>query len=157
MRDEKDEVWFTNMSPYAYVRGAYDDIRKKAPDKSEEEFKQLLATQSWFAINTYLRFCVACHDYETDFTDVEPHKGRAKMRRALGKAPLFTYKILTIGKRKPKSRRLGGTHASPRSHLRRGYYRTSKTGKRHWVQPCMVKGETPGFVHKDYIVEGDAA
>ena len=156
-RDEKDEVWFTNMTPHACVRGVYDELRSLAPEKTDEEFKQLLATQSWFAMNTYLRFCVACHDYETGFTDVEPHKGQAKMRRALGKSPLFTYKVLTIGKRKPKSRRLGGTHASPRSHLRRGYYRTSKTGKRHWVQSCMVKGETPGFVHKDYKVEGDAA
>ena len=76
------------------------------------------------------------------------------MRRAQGKAPLYTYKVLTIGKKKPKSRRLGGTHASPRSHLRRGYYRTSQKGIRHWVQPCMVKGGTDGFVHKDYRVEG---
>jgi hypothetical protein len=116
----------------------------------------MLATQGWFALNTYLRFCVACHNYETEFADVEPDKAKNKMRRARGKAPLFTYKVLTIGRKKPKSRRLGRTHASPRSHLRRGYFRTSRNGVRHWVQPCMVKGGTDGFVHKDYIVEGAA-
>ena len=85
---------------------------------------------------------------------IEPDEAKNRMRRARGKAPLFTYKVLTIGKKKRKSQHQGGTHASPRSHLRRGYYRTSKHGVRHWVQPCMVKGETPGFVHKDYKVEG---
>lgn len=109
-----------------------------------------------FYVRGYLHFCAAVGMHEVTFTDVEPDKGRNKMRRARGKAPLFTYKVLTIGKKKPKSRRLGGTHASPRSHLRRGYYRTSRNGVRHWVQPCMVKGNTDGFVHKDYKVEGQA-
>jgi hypothetical protein len=88
------------------------------------------------------------------FEDVEPDAKLNKMRRARGKTPLFTYKTLIIGRKKRKSQLLGGTHASPRSHLRRGYYRTSPKGIRHWVQPCMVKGETEGFVHKDYRVEG---
>jgi cytochrome c5 len=153
MRDEKGQ-WATNMKPYSCIQGAYNDIRKLRADLADDEFTAMLATQGWFALNTYLRFCVACHNYETDFADVEPDKATNKMRRARGKAPLFTYKVLTIGKKKPKSRRLGGTHASPRSHLRRGYFRTSRNGVRHWVQPCMVKGETDGFVHKDYRVEG---
>lgn len=105
----------------------------------------------------YLHLCAAIWTHEVSFEDVEPNKAKNQFRRARGKAPLFTYKVLTIGKKKRKSRHLGGTHASPRSHLRRGHYRTSKSGKRYWVQPCMVKGETPGFVHKDYRVEGEAA
>jgi hypothetical protein len=103
---------------------------------------------------TYKEFCRVLHEHEVTFNDVEPDAAKNKMRRARGKVPLFTYKVLTIGKPKRKSRHLGGTHASPRSHLRRGYYRTSRNGVRHWVQPCMVKGETDGFVHKDYKVEG---
>lgn len=105
-------------------------------------------------LNTYITFCKTLHDYEVTFADIEPDEGRNKMRRARGKAPLFSYKVLTIGKPKRKSQHLGGTHASPRSHLRRGHYRTSSKGVRYWVQPCMVKGETDGFVHKDYVVEG---
>jgi hypothetical protein len=102
---------------------------------------------------TYAEFCRTLHEYEVTFDDIEPDATKNRMRRARGKAPLFTYKVLTIGKKKRRSAHQGGTHASPRSHLRRGYYRTSKHGVRHWVQPCMVKGETPGFVHKDYKVE----
>lgn len=109
-----------------------------------------------FLVRGYFHLCAALASHEVSFDEIEPDKAKNKMRRARGKAPLFTYKVLTIGKKKRKSRHLGGTHASPRSHLRRGYYRTSKNGRRHWVQPCMVKGETPGFVHKDYRVEGEA-
>lgn len=108
-------------------------------------------------INAYLDFCYVIHNHEITYDEVEPDKAKNQFRRARGKAPLFTYKVLTVGKPKRKSRHLGGTHASPRSHLRRGYYRTSKNGVRHWVQPCMVKGETDGFVHKDYKVVGEAA
>lgn len=101
----------------------------------------------------YADFCRVLHENEVTFDEVKPDKAQNQSRRARGKAPLFTYKVLTVGKKKRKSRQLGGTHASPRSHLRRGYYRTSKHGVRHWVQPCMVKGDTDGFVHKDYRVE----
>jgi hypothetical protein len=119
-----------------------------------EKFFSLMASDFGDELWAYLDFCRTIHDRQVTFDDIEPDPKKNKMRRARGKAPLFTYKVLTVGKKKRKSRHLGGTHASPRSHLRRGYYRTSRNGVRHWVQPCMVKGETDGFVHKDYKVEG---
>jgi hypothetical protein len=119
-------------------------------DFMEEMFQDEIT----YYVRAYLHFCAALGMHEVSYTDIEPDAKLNKMRRARGKMPLFTYKVLTIGKKKPKSRRLGGTHASPRSHLRRGYFRTSRNGVRHWVQPCMVKGGTDGFVHKDYVVEG---
>lgn len=104
-------------------------------------------------VNAYVDFCHAIHRYEVVADDVRPDSAKNRMRRARGKVPLFTYKVLTIGKKKRKSVHQGGTHASPRSHMRRGYYRMSRNGVRHWVKPCMVKGDTSGFVHKDYRVE----
>lgn len=121
------------------------------------EYVERIAADLRDEVNAYIDFCYALHTHQIAYEDIEPDKAKNKMRRARGKAPLFTYKVLTIGKKKRKSAHLGGTHASPRSHLRRGHYRTSKSGKRYWVQPCMVKGETPGFVHKDYKVEVEAA
>jgi hypothetical protein len=126
-----------------------------ACDGDIEKFYSTMAYDFGDELWAYLDFCRVMNERQVDFTDIDPDKAKNQMRRARGKVPLFAYKVLTIGKKKRKSAHLGGTHASPRSHLRRGYYRTSKTGKRHWVQPCMVKGETPGFVHKDYRVEGD--
>jgi hypothetical protein len=119
-----------------------------------ERFYTIMAADFGDELWAYLDFCRTVNNKHIVFDDVVPDKAKNKMRRALGKVPLFTYKVLTIGKKKRKSANQGGTHASPRSHLRRGYYRTSRNGVRHWVQPCMVKGETDGFVHKDYKVEG---
>jgi len=102
----------------------------------------------------YLQFCYVLQNNEVSFVDAEPSVAVNKMRKSAGKSPLFSYKTLTIGGPKQKSQHHGGTHASPRSHLRRGHYRTSKTGKRHWVQHHCVNGGTPGFVHKDYEVRG---
>lgn len=151
--EDADGKWQTYFTPHYVLRGEVDRIR------AEENltFEQFISKGSNFSLNVFINyvcFCNVVHNFYTTFEDNAPHKGQVKMRRALGKAPLFSYKVLTIGKKKPKSRRLGGTHASPRSHLRRGYYRTSQKGVRHWVQPCMVKGGTDGFVHKDYRVEG---
>lgn len=124
---------------------------------SNEELIRVAARDVNDEVNAYIDFCYTLHNNETYVDTVEPDAAKNKLRRSMGKAPLFTYKVLTVGKPKRKSQHLGGTHASPRSHLRRGFYRTSKHGVRHWVQPCMVKGETEGFVHKDYRVEGQAA
>ena len=47
----------------------------------------------------------------------------------------------------------GGTHASPRWHKRRGYWRTmKKSGKRVWVRACEVGSKSNGMVYKDYQV-----
>lgn len=132
----------------------FDQLQETGFGGSAEKFARSMGDDFLDELWAYVDFCRTIHENEVTFDDIEPDEAKNRMRRARGKAPLFTYKVLTIGKKKRKSQHQGGTHASPRSHLRRGYYRTSKHGVRHWVQPCMVKGETPGFVHKDYKVEG---
>ena len=109
------------------------------------------------ALRPIYELLYALDRYHTVIDNIAPPENLNRKRLKRGEVPLFTYKTLTIGKKKRKSQYMGGTHASPRSHLRRGYYRTSQKGVRHWVQPCMVKGETNGFVYKDYIVEGAQA
>ncbi len=47
----------------------------------------------------------------------------------------------------------GGTHASPRLHLRRGHPRQYAPGKYCWVQPCVVGNKAAGMVHKDYAIK----
>ena len=48
----------------------------------------------------------------------------------------------------------GGTHASPRWHKRRGYWRTmKKSGKQVWVSACEVGSKSNGMVYKDYEVK----
>lgn len=117
------------------------------------------AAESYEAfLHYYVAVCQLLANHHVETQDIEPDAKAARWRRLRGKAPLFTYKTLVIGEAKRRGHGTrGGTHASPRSHLRRGFYRTSKNGVRHWVSATMVKGDTPGFVHKDYQItqQGD--
>lgn len=51
----------------------------------------------------------------------------------------------------------GGTHASPRWHVRRGHWRQLSDGRRVFVRACEVGDPERGGVFKDYIIEGRAA
>jgi hypothetical protein len=46
----------------------------------------------------------------------------------------------------------GGTHASPRWHIRRGHWRTLPGGKRTFVREAKVGDPAKGGVVKDYVV-----
>lgn len=46
----------------------------------------------------------------------------------------------------------GGTHASPRWHMRRGHWRKYKTGKRVWIDNMEVGDKSLGVVAHDYVV-----
>lgn len=171
--DDELAVW---SPPAVGLNFNYEQPKKKMgfltraylPEALAWNYKKLLSdgfTREWIIEQTeadarsdfevYVGFCLTLAKHEVAFTDVVPDKAKNKLISARGKQPLFTYKVLTIGKKKRKSRHLGGTHASPRSHLRRGYHRISKNGVSHWVKPCAIRGATPGFVHKDYRVETD--
>jgi hypothetical protein len=81
------------------------------------------------------------------------HKPDAKLQKARakkGKKPLFSYWTLHLKTKSASGVELGGTHASPRVHLRRGHPRQYQPGKWTWVQPCMVGNPKMGMVHKDY-------
>lgn len=107
-------------------------------------------------LSVYMDFCKALAEYDTEFTDHRPDAETARKRRLRGKKPLYTYKVITItGKRRVSEVSKGGTHASPVAHLRRGHWRTYKSGRKSWVRAAMING-TDGMVVKDYKVESRA-
>ena len=68
-----------------------------------------------------------------------------------GKKPTFEWRTVTIEARETKSQSIGGTHASPRLHDRRGHWRTmKKSGKRFWVRDCKVGDPSKGVIKHDY-------
>ena len=76
-----------------------------------------------------------------------------KRRAAKGKAPLvYDWHTVVIEPAHPKGPCLGGTHASPRRHDRRGHWRTCANGARVWVRHCTVGDASKGAVFKDYKV-----
>lgn len=74
-------------------------------------------------------------------------------RKAKGKGPvLFDWHTVVIEASAKARQHLGGAHASPRLHDRRGHWRTYPSGKRGWVKACKVGDASKGVVFKDYEV-----
>jgi hypothetical protein len=97
-------------------------------------------------------FLTALKCTNTKTIENHPPAKLQKKRKKQGKVPLFSYHTLhlDIPNKKNNGESLGGTHASPRLHLRRGHIREYQPGKFCWVQPCMVGDPEKGFVGKDY-------
>lgn len=87
--------------------------------------------------------------------DIQAPKKLNKKRAAKGRQPLFSYKVLEIETPREvgDKNEFGGTHASPRVHLRRGHIRNLPDGRKTWVQPCVVGDKSKGVVHKHYSVK----
>lgn len=75
-------------------------------------------------------------------------KKQSKCKSAL---PFDTYHVLTIGSHEADCQHLGGSHRSPREHIRRGHIRCLQSGKSVWVNAALVSsGRGFGVVTKDY-------
>jgi hypothetical protein len=107
-----------------------------------------------------LTLCAALRSGFTEERVAQEAHPRNNARVLQGKLPIWETKTLTITlpPQHTVSEYKGGTHASPRQHLRRGHYRHyKKTGKIAWVNQCTVGSLTNGYVHKDYRVEAVSA
>ena len=123
---------------FHYERIGYDD--------SATQFVMMCHAQ---AMNLF--YILGCSNVDTADNPAPAALNRKRART--GKFPIFTHKTLVIvadAKRHEKANR-GGTHTSPRVHLRRGHIRRLGESRRVWVQPCVV-GSKHGVVTKDYKV-----
>lgn len=107
----------------------------------------------WVA-TTLLRFLCALSSTHTE--EVIQQASPKNTKRVLdGKLPIWETKTLVL--KTPITHTVspyqGGTHASPRQHLRRGHYRHCKSGKTTWVRDCTVGSLAQGCIHKDYRIE----
>lgn len=80
----------------------------------------------------------------------------AQLRKAAqrrGKVPFNDYWILDLGDQVDGDKQpLGGAHASPRLHIRRGHIRHLASGKTTFVRPHKVGRAEFGTVLKDYRI-----
>lgn len=93
---------------------------------------------------------LACTNVTTEI--LRPNR---EARAARPASTLFDYHVLMIdpSKERNPSEDRGGTHASPRTHLRRGHIRRLAWGPRVWVNSCVVNPSAIGTVNKDYAVK----
>lgn len=104
---------------------------------------------SW-AVRVVLSLLAALSCKNVKECEIAPDARLQQKRLRNGKAPLYTYKTLVIGE-KGQVARIGGSHSSPRVHLRRGHIRRLPD-KNVWVNACVVGDKSKGIVHKDYAV-----
>lgn len=127
---------------------AFDDEGYRLPEDIEEKQRLFLFTTLGF-VATFI------DSLETrEVTGYQPTRRKNHEKRIRqGKVPLFDWKTVTIQPTKSKREHLGGTHASPRLHDRRGHWRVmKKSQKRVWVRDCKVGNASNGIVFHDYKV-----
>jgi len=92
--------------------------------------------------------------------EVRPRTINPAQRRKYAKAGVrgWTWHQITIDPERVRavSASPGGTHASPRWHLRRGHWRQLADGRRVFVRQCQVGDPARGGVIKDYSVKGQS-
>lgn len=99
------------------------------------------------------KFVAAMNCQNVGRQEHKPDAALQKARAKRGKQPLFSYWTLELnGRDGGAAQSFGGTHASPRVHLRRGHPRQYAPGKWTWVQPHAVGNRELGMVHKDYVI-----
>ena len=143
----RDKKWMT-VSPTAVTKnedGSFHYERIGYNEKNTEYVMMMHAR----AMNLF--YILGCSNVET--ADNPAPAALNKKRTKAGKFPVLEYKTLVLKLNAPSTTRQsgGGTHASPRVHLRRGHIRKIESGRRVWVQACVV-GSTHGMVLKDYRI-----
>jgi hypothetical protein len=71
-----------------------------------------------------------------------------------GKVPIYEERVLTVDApgKAGEWRMAGGSHASPREHLRRGHIRRLQDGRKVWVSPAVIGAGNPGRIDKSYSI-----
>ena len=114
---------------------------EEADAKTRERLVQMLA----------MFFCGLIENQTTLYQPVVKNTFTNRRLKQKGKPLHYEWKTVIIGPSKQKRESLGGTHASPRLHDRRGHWRTmKKSGKKVWVKQCRVGDAARGMVLHDY-------
>ncbi len=88
----------------------------------------------------------ACNAYEPIIQATFTNRRKV----AEGKPPSYSWNTVVVPAMPRTISALGGTHASPRLHERRGHWRTLESGRKVWVRECLVGDPHLGVIEKDY-------
>lgn len=131
---------------YEKTLAAYGGNRDKA-------YAQIIL-DSHDEVQTVVQACSVINCANVTTAEISAPAALNKKRQEKGKQPFFSYKVLQLSdeRREAGKASAGGSHASPRMHLRRGHLRRLES-KVVWVRPAMVNaGANTGVVLKDYAV-----
>lgn len=121
-------------------------------DCSREDVEEELAGMFSSGFNALVEFCMTVNCENVAQGQIPPSAALNQKRVSNGKTPFFSYRYPRIPTPHPDTPSLGGTHASPRLHLRRGHLRRLSSERVVWVRHALVGSEELGVVDKSYIV-----
>lgn len=108
-------------------------------------------------VSALLELCEALSCSNVHHQTIESINPAVNQRRIRdGKVPMYETRTLWIdvpGGSKDSGDGQGGTHRSPRQHLRRGHIRNLRSGKKVWVNAAVVGAKESGFIRKDYAIK----
>lgn len=107
-------------------------------------------------VSSVVALCVMLSLQNVKTESIDPSPAMNAKRKAKGKRPLYSYKILNVdGERWESNGCDTGDGQGYRSHLRRGHIRRLSDDRAVWVRATYVHGRMAGFVDKDYNVSGN--
>jgi hypothetical protein len=147
--------------PFYLLPELYEQVLASYSGNREKAYAQIML-DSRDETMMLVQACSVMNCANVGTATVEPAVALNKKRLATGKQPFFSYKVLQLAGEGKAGEPIGagGTHASPRMHLRRGHLRRLPTHT-VWVRHAMVNAGSPrGVVSKAYAVgapEGSVA
>jgi hypothetical protein len=138
---------------FPYIFGEYGKAFLDKCEESGYDYRLFYQTDCAAEVLVLAQMCAVLNCSNTDTEVVSPSAALQKKRSRSGKPPLFDYHVLVL--RSPSASNsvgVGGHHASPRQHLRRGHIRRYET-RSIWVNACVVGDASRGRVVKDYAIK----
>lgn len=115
--------------------------------------KDALLHETADELHAAVQACVTLNCKNITAERIEAPAALNNKRSAAGKLPLRSFHILTLkGRPIDEHESLGGNHASPRRHFRRGHIRHLE-GKMTWVRDTIVNRERSEQVEKAYSLK----
>jgi hypothetical protein len=115
----------------------------------EEKYKEDMKLFTNLGVDTLLGFlnALACSNVKAEKLPTR------KPSKTLGALPFDEYHVLTIDRPAGTGNgHAGGSHRSPREHLRRGHIRRLSTGSKIWVNAAVINAGAGGKIRKQYAM-----
>ncbi len=139
--------------PFYLLPELYEKTLAAYAGDREKVYAQIML-DSRDEVQTVVQACSVINCANVTTAEVSAPAALNKKRQEKGKQPFFSYKVLQLSDERREAGKggAGGSHGSPRMHLRRGHLRRLES-KVIWVRPSMVNaGSNAGAVLKDYAV-----
>lgn len=148
-KDKRRRQWTDCLAHVVFAEPGCSNVtaNPEATHKEAVIYNEVVASIVWRALT------ILAHA-----GDVKERKVNPALRRKYARAGVrgWTWHQITIDLDRARTKHavLGGTHASPRWHIRRGHWRTLADGRRIFIRECQIGDPATGGVVKHYIVKG---